>query len=227
MKHATLALLPIFLGACTYYVPPPEMSVEAHEAVATAADSSARANVEQVLTEAPSKPTPCDGSTAPCWTVTESSATRQLEEAQALHRIANEHREVAVALHDAEASACGGVAAGDRDISPLTRREDITSTGRLMGRTVAKSPTDEPRGAFVTIRAVRGLTRQYLQRVLECHLARNASMGYGVHRGDPQAIQGASVAVDSLGDGFRIELSSDDWDTAREIMRRTLALPRT
>jgi hypothetical protein len=77
-------------------------------------------------------------------------------------------------------------------------------------------------GARVTFRAVPGMTGEWLQRVVDCHLARNAVVG-----GDmlcPLAVPHATATVTSTGRGFVVDITSDDTDSVRQIIKRASAL---
>lgn len=77
-------------------------------------------------------------------------------------------------------------------------------------------------GAVVTFRAVPGLTAEWLQRLVDCHLARNAARGHVVPEmpNCPLVPKGAAATVRSTGDGFAVSISSSDDATAREIRAR-------
>lgn len=76
-------------------------------------------------------------------------------------------------------------------------------------------------------RAVPGLTAEWLQRLLDCHLARNAAVGYDMpEMADcPLAVRGVKVTVVSAGDGFAVELASDNDAVAAEVLRRAQKIP--
>jgi hypothetical protein len=81
-------------------------------------------------------------------------------------------------------------------------------------------------GTVVTFRAVPGMTAEWLQRVVNCHLARNASLGHAVPEMPecPRVPRGAQARVRSTGDGFAVEIRSDDEAAAREILARARRL---
>lgn len=142
-------------------------------------------------------------------------------------RAAAAHRAASQALRDAEARACAGLDAGDRDESPFWHREDIASVEPLVVETHAgKTSTPRTVGAIVTVRAVKGMTAQWLQRLVDCHLARNAALGHDVPEMAycPLVPRGASAHVAATDTGFAISVSVDDAATAEEVLRRARAL---
>jgi hypothetical protein len=70
------------------------------------------------------------------------------------------------------------------------------------------------------------MTAEWLQHVVDCHVARNASMGYAMPEMSdcPLMLKNATATVTSTGNGFAVTIRSDDMDTVREIRRRAEAL---
>lgn len=164
-----------------------------------------------------------------CWTSVVNPTWEHLRAAEEHRRHAADHRAASAALRDAEARACVGIGAGDRDTSPFDHAEDIASVEPLFegAATIRESP---PRaaGAVVTFRAVPGMTAGWLQRVVDCHLARNASLGHVVPEMPdcPLVPRGAEARVTSTGQGFSVTIRSDDAATACEIRARAERLRR-
>ncbi|MBI5548447.1 MAG: hypothetical protein HY901_31580 [Deltaproteobacteria bacterium] len=133
--------------------------------------------------------------------------------------MAEDHRAGSKALRDAEASACAGVSELDRDTSPFGRREDIIRVEPL--KSTGRSP--QLLGATVTFRAVPGLTVEWLERDVGCHLARNAALGHNVPEMDycPLVPKGVTASVKPAGGGgVVVEVKSEDSDTAMDVLRR-------
>jgi hypothetical protein len=131
------------------------------------------------------------------------------------------------ALASAEASACAGIADDDRDVSPFYHREDIESVSPLSeefksGKTVTKKEV----GSTIVFRAVPGMTVEWLQRVVDCHVARAASVGHDMPEMAycPLELKGVKAKVTSTGNGFAINVSSEDATTVAEIQKRAQAL---
>lgn len=162
-----------------------------------------------------------------CWTSVTNPTTEHLRVAEEHRRHAADHRAASTALRDAEARACAGISAEDRDMSPFEHREDVESVEPLVERTGPdKLPTERTVGAIVTFRAVPGMTAQWLQRVVDCHLARNAALGHAVPEMEycPLVLQGATARVTSSDVGFAVAIRSEDAHTGQEILRRARSL---
>jgi hypothetical protein len=158
-----------------------------------------------------------------CWTSVTNPTAEHQRAAEEHRRHAADHRAASAALRDAEARACVGISADDRDMSPFDHVEDIASVDALTERTgTSKAPSQRTAGAVVTFRAVPGMTAEWLQRVVDCHLARNASLGHAVPEmpNCPLVSNGAQARVTSTGNGFAVAIRSDDPATAREILSR-------
>jgi hypothetical protein len=164
-----------------------------------------------------------------CWTSVRNPTAVHLAAAEAHRRHAAGHRAASAALREAEARACTGVAPDDRDMSPFEHAEDIASVRPL--RSVRVIPGRGYRGsrtvgAVVTFRAVEGMTVESLQRVIDCHLARNASLGHIVPEmpNCPLVPRRVRARVSSAGDGFAVAIRSRDPHTGREILSRARRL---
>lgn len=162
-----------------------------------------------------------------CWTSDVNPTDEHRAEAERHVRAAADHRAAAQALRDAEAAACTGIDDLDRDMSPFAHREDIASVAPLtetvqMGRQTRERGV----GATVVFRATPGMTVEWLQRLVDCHLARNASLGHSVPEMEycPLVPRGVTARVRSTGDGFAVELRGEDDETAAEILRRAQSL---
>lgn len=83
-------------------------------------------------------------------------------------------------------------------------------------------------GARIVLQAKPGLTEEWLQRVVDCRIARAAALGHETpdlpHC--PLATAGVTADVESTGDGFAIEVRAEDPETAAEIVRRAELLQR-
>lgn len=148
-------------------------------------------------------------------------------EAERHRRAAADHRAAAEALRSAEGQACVGIDDRDRDMSPFGHRADISAVAPLTetvqtGRITAENTV----GATVVFRARPGMTEEWLQRLVDCHLARNAAMGHQMPEMEycPLMPAGVTARVRSTGNGFAISVRSDDPATAEEVLRRARAL---
>jgi hypothetical protein len=189
------------------------MSMARHEASA-AADERAAAQLQ-----AQYNPSAVDDT----W----RSDPAMLDRIEQLRRAAADHRAASQALRDAEAQACAGLSENDRDISPFTHRQDIASVEPLYSNVISgKGQNARLQGAVVTFRAVPGMTAQRLQRLVDCHLARNAALGHQVPEMPycPLVPKGVTATVTTSSTGFAVAVQSDDVDTANEVLRRARIL---
>jgi hypothetical protein len=73
------------------------------------------------------------------------------------------------------------------------------------------------------------MTAQWLQRLVDCHLARNAALGPDVPEMPycPLVPKGVTATVTPTAAGFSVAVHADESDTASEVLRRarTLAVP--
>ena len=129
-------------------------------------------------------------------------------------RFGMQRRAGSAEIRAAEEQACSGLAETDRDASPFVHRADI----------VAVDPIEH--GARVRFRHVDGLSADWLDHLVECHLARDEVIGPdGPDTKDsPLAVEGAHVHVGADGTGYFVEVRSDDASAASEIARRAQAL---
>ena len=180
------------------------------------------------------------------WGSTENATDRHLKDAQMHRKLAEKHRAASQALRDAEQRFCSGIPEADRDLSPFYHREDIVAVqgvkkstggeayggGENPSRVVEIQQIEKKvfgpaglQGARITFRAVSGMTGEWLQRVVDCHLARNAVIGNDETMGFcPLAVPQVTASVTSTGKGFAIDVTSDDADSAQEVVKRAWAL---
>jgi hypothetical protein len=204
------------------------MSAAQHEAMAARAEQSAKVQAAQFDPNASIEHTRCGSRAYPCWSSTVNPTASHLAEADRHRELAAKHRAASQALRDAEAQACVGLAPADRDMSPFAHGEDIASVQELVhrsggGKTGGSSLAV---GAVVVVRAVPGLTAQWLQRVVDCHLARNAALGHDVPEMPycPLVPRGAIATVTPTETGFAVAIQADDPAVAQDILRRARTL---
>lgn len=213
MRMHVLVALALLACACTPAgTHPHDMSTAGHERAAQAE--------EQLATDAE---TEHDCAVSPCWTVTAEARA----DAERHRDLAARHRAAAAALRDAEARECAGLDDASRDESPFSHRADIASVEELWEDVrVGRSTTRRRAGATVMFRAVRGLTREWLQRVVDCHLARNAALGHDVPEMPdcPLVPMGVTAHVRSEGDEFAVDIRGETNEAADEVLRRARSL---
>jgi hypothetical protein len=214
-----LAQLAVAGCASTPGARPEENSIAGHEQAARQHEAEAAALVESCK-----RGTPPGGTV--CWTSVTSPSPHALKQVEMHEKMAADHRAASQALRDAEARACAGVSPHDRDQSPFAHREDIESVAPLYMSMSPKSGGSREVGVTVHFRAKPGMTAEWLQQLVDCHLARNASMGYAMPEMSacPLNVKNVNATVTSTGHGFAVEIRSDDVATADEVRKRAEAL---
>lgn len=222
----------LLLAGCAARNPgahPHDMGAAEHEATAASHDAeadAAAANYDPSATETHRR---CGGGKGahPCWTVETNPTEAWLTKAADHRKMAAEHRAASEALRTAEDTACAGLDEAERAISPFEwAASDIASVEPLTVHRGGKQPDDHLVGAVVTVRAVEGLTTEWLQRVADCHLARNAAVGHDMPEMPdcPLVPKGASATVTSTGTAFAVAIRSADDDAAADILARARRL---
>jgi hypothetical protein len=198
---------------------PEENSVAGHEQAASQHEAEAAAAAENCK-----RGTPPAGTV--CWTSVTNPNPHVQKEVAKHEKMAADHRAASQALRDAEAGACAGVSPKDRDESPFAHREDIEGVDMITSALGGRSGGFRLNGASVRFRALPGMTAEWLQRVVDCHMARNAAMGYAMPEMSycPLMLRDVTATVTSTGRGFAIAVRSDSVETATEIKRRAEAL---
>jgi hypothetical protein len=161
-----------------------------------------------------------------CWTSVSHPTAETRLRAEMHRRKAADHRAASQQLRNAESQACAGIPERDRDESPFLHREDIESVAPLYAPRSSKIGGQRLVGATVRFRAVPGMTAEWLQRIVECHMARNAALGYEMPEMNecPLMIKSATATVTSTGNGFAVNVRSNDIEAAQAIQRRAEAL---
>jgi len=212
MRWIQSSLVVLLLSSCGGASHPSQMSATHHEEAAQRDDAAADAAQATCGSGDPQLD-------RPCW-------SRASEHAGEHRRMAEEHRAAARALLDAEARACAGIDEADRDTSPFDHRDDIASVARLSETvTVGHGTSEHLVGATVVFRAVRGMTAEWLQREIDCHLARNDAVGHDMpEMPSCPLVPAQSAHARSTGDGFAVDIRGSDDAAAQEILRRAESL---
>jgi hypothetical protein len=158
---------------------------------------------------------------------TDAQAEKHLREAQRHREAAALHRSHADALRATEARVCVGIPAAERAASPLEQPDGIRSVEPAHVTTPSgKFTTTRLVGARVVVLAQPGLTAEWLQRLLDCHLAHMAAVGPAAAHADacPLALPGVSATVTSVGDGFAVVIVADDEESAAIVLARARAI---
>ncbi len=215
---------------------PHDMSAAQHEQQAREVEGGAATHSGQHDPEASAAKRNCntsapvygsEGGRPICWTSVVNPTAAHREEAERYRELAARHRQASAELREAEERACTGIAPDDRDMSPFLHQEEIASVEPLVRRTTqGRATIEREAGSRVILRAVPGLTAEWLQRVVSCHVARNATLGH--QTADlphcPLVLRGVSARVTSTGNAFAVEISANDVATARDILARSRRL---
>jgi hypothetical protein len=165
-----------------------------------------------------------------CWTVTTNPTAGHKSTSEEHRELAVQHRAASQALRDAEARACVGLSDEDRDSSPFAHGADIQSVSRFReDKMLGRNKTTRDAGATIVFRATPGLTAEWLQRDIDCHLQRNSAVGNDMPEMAycPLVPRGAQATVRSVGDGFAVDVHADDTKAAAEIWRRAQQITLT
>jgi hypothetical protein len=222
----------VVLAACSSSTPgarPHDMSASRHEQAARDEEQTATGHAGAYDPAARAERKACTSVPRPpiCWTAVENPTADHRRAAEEHRRRAADHRAASAALRDAETRACAGIVDDDRDTSPFDRTEDIVGVVPLKeepggDRSSGVLSRVRMAGAVVTFRARPGMTAEWLQRIVDCHLARNAALGHVVPEMPdcPLVPKGISARVTSTGNGFAVAIRSDDPEVAREVLDR-------
>ncbi len=233
---ASLTAAVVALGCGTPGASPHDMSAQEHNAAATREEAAAAEHHEMRGTDVGPRPgVPCrgqavlasSGDAGACWTSLANPTDEHRSAAMEHRRHAAAHRSASVALQKAEARVCVGLSDDDRDTSPFEQVQDIASVTPLSETVGAgKAAHQEQVGAVVVFRAVPGLTTEWLQRVVDCHLARSASLGHVMPEmpNCPLVPTGAQATVSSTTGGFAVAVRAANRASADEILARAQRL---
>ncbi|MEN9578424.1 MAG: hypothetical protein RJA70_1433 [Pseudomonadota bacterium] len=226
MNKSRIITLAITLGASACGgaagTQPHDMSAAQHQAAAEREEGQATEHAAQYDPAAEQTKERCAKGRV-CWTVASNATEGHAKTAEEHQELAAKHRLASQALRDAEARACNGIDETDRDVSPFARSADIRSVSQLREETqVGRNKVARDAGATIVFRATPGLTVEWLQRIVDCHLARNAAVGHDMPEMEycPVVTPGAQAKVRSVGDGFAVDVRADDAESAQEIWRR-------
>jgi hypothetical protein len=131
-----------------------------------------------------------------------------------------------------ERSRCGPDL-DETTLEPIFSHRAIESAEPLYARTSTDraGPSARLQGAVIHVRAIQGMTVEWLDRALECHSARRVlgKIPEDVLRNDPFWLPGRMVDIDaqSAGHGFRVAVRGFTADDAQEILIRANAFAAT
>lgn len=229
-RHSRGLALSLCLAACAPAVQVHGSGAAQHERASVLEEQAAAEHEKQYLPDAIKAACSSQGERnagVVCWASASNPTQQHLREAERHRALAAAHRAASSALRAAEASACGGVAPPDRDMSPFAHREDIVRAEPLLAPSGSKSL---PRQVGVTVffRAVPGLTSEWLQRLIDCHVARNALLGHDAPEMAycPLAVRGVTAHVSAEHGGYAVALRADEQESINAIRERVDVLVR-
>ena len=201
-----MVALALVAAACGHRgTKPYDMGVAEHEAAAQRETVLARQHAAQYDPDADAQPRCDPAAESICWTPDNPTEPHAYE---ARHRleIAQRHRAASVALREAEARACSGIPDVDRVTSPFEHARDIRRVTVLTdSRGAGPTASTYRLGIEVEFAAVPGLDVARLQRLVDCHGARNAVIGYATtaqeHPRCPLAVGPVDTVVRTTTDG--------------------------
>jgi hypothetical protein len=223
------SLLPVYgCGGTTAGAQPHDMSQAQHEAMASKEESTAETHSEQYNPATKEEKEECTAAKRVCWTSITNPTEQHKEDAEKHKKMAADHRAAAQALGDAETQACAGLPDEDRDMSPFYHREDIAEVKEHVDevRVGTRNKEKKTTGADIVFRAVPGMTVEWLQRIVDCHLARASAVGHEMPEMSycPLVLKKVKATVTSTGTGFAVAVTSDDPATVKEVIKRANAL---
>ncbi len=152
----------------------------------------------------------CDTYCFDIWTNPTSGHVREARKHRAL---AAQHRRASEALRVAEDRACTGIPERDRDLSPFFHTDDIEEVSG-----------QEADGADLVVRfsAIEGVDAEAMQRLLDCHLARNSARGHVAPEMDycPLVPKGVRATVVAGERGLTVEIEADSVEERAEVLER-------
>lgn len=158
-----------------------------------------------------------------CWSSEVNPTAEYLKKAQHYRALAGKQRAESEELRQAEAKACAGVPELDRALSPFHHPDDVATVTPLR---VTDGPVKLV-GAVIAFQAAREMTEPRLERIVSCHLARNACLDSGSKDVAycPLVLENVWTSVIITRSGlFAISVQSPDPEVAQEILRRSEAL---
>jgi hypothetical protein len=118
---------------------------------------------------------------------------------------------------------CAGVAESERERPSILERDSVESVHALMGeQKYLKYSVSQLRGAEIVVRAAPGLTRQWVARVLRCHVAWHdvVASGSGAGSADPLVVGRPDLSFAETETGFVVRIAGRSTAEGEEILRR-------
>ncbi|MFO0589379.1 MAG: hypothetical protein U0441_17710 [Polyangiaceae bacterium] len=123
---------------------------------------------------------------------------------------------------------CVGIPADVRTTDPLLSSRAVVDVAPLRAVVMPKAGAPVQIGAVVRLRATPGMTREWLQREIDCHIAADATATAETENGAcPLALADGSVTVSSTGSGFAVAIPGRPEDVADLLARANRLLAAT
>lgn len=200
-------------GCATAGTRPHDMGASRHEQAAATAESEAMEHAARFDPAQARRVTTRAG-------ITEVNPTGEHGHSAAkLQAEASQHRAAARALRDAEARACSAIPGSHAELAPFFRRDDVERVTPLY----ASSGRDGAlRGASIRLKHADGVTADSVQRALDCHLARNAALGFDAPEMGhcPLAARGVRATAREQGGRVVVDVTASRTAVADAVLAR-------
>lgn len=187
------------IGCATRGTHPHDMSVAEHERAAKSEERIAEHHQAQYDPDAWT--TDSGGCSTYCFDTWSNPTSEHAREARRHRSSAAKHRKASQALRDAEANSCVGIPERDRDVSPFFHVNHVEKVERI-------AEDDASATYLVSFSKVAGLDAAAMQRLLDCHLARNAVLGHDVTDMDycPLVPRDVEATAETSESGLRVRI---------------------
>ena len=148
-------------------------------------------------------------------------------EAATLRESAAAQRSAARAIEERAQSMCAGVPEDERQRPSPFRAASLEGTRPLLAeRRLIKTTIQELRGAELFVRPTPGLTKQWIARIVRCHLAWLDTVGPSASDWfeDPLKVGVPEIHVDETETDFVVVIRGQDKTEGEEILRRARLL---
>lgn len=119
---------------------------------------------------------------------------------------------------------CAGISVEQARATLAAMGKDVDGVDVVREESTAKPFALRTVGADIHIRAEPGWTTPWLGRVVACHAMSEVAGAPCTGAECPLDLAGVTTGVSATGTGFTLAIRSDDYDVAREIVRRSQRL---
>ena len=148
--------------------------------------------------------------TVPCFDVTDESAVHHRYAADPARQSATKDEKIVANLAATELHSCHGIPEREREHSAFTHKHAIASVSPRKG------------GVLIAFKQTAGLTAQWMERDIQCHQARFATLGQPASYlpDDPTLVPGAHVTVTERDHRIEVLIETPDADSAQLALQR-------